>query len=55
MVLFLAALGVASAVEIAHEDFVLDNGLEVILIEDHTLPQVVVNVWYGVGSYHTKW
>lgn len=51
MVLFFAALGMASAVEIAHEDFVLENGLEVILIEDHTLPQVVVNVWYGVGSY----
>jgi len=44
-------LATVSAVEIPHEEFVLENGLEVILIEDHSLPQVVVDVWYGVGSY----
>jgi len=40
----------ANAIEIPHEQFQLDNGLNVILHEDHTLPQVVVNLWYGVGS-----
>jgi zinc protease len=40
-----------SAMEIPHETLQLDNGLNVILIEDHKLPQVVVNTWYGVGSY----
>ena len=40
-----------SAMEIPHETLRLDNGLNVILIEDHKLPQVVVNTWYGVGSY----
>jgi predicted Zn-dependent peptidase len=37
--------------EIPHETYQLDNGLRVILIEDHTSPQVVVNTWYQVGSY----
>jgi predicted Zn-dependent peptidase len=32
------------------ERFQLDNGLVVILHEDHRLPQVAVNVWYHVGS-----
>ena len=39
------------ALEIPHETLQLDNGLQVILIEDHSLPKVVVNTWYGVGSY----
>lgn len=33
-----------------YERFVLDNGLTVILHEDHTLPVVSVNLWYHVGS-----
>ncbi|MFZ9886185.1 MAG: M16 family metallopeptidase [Myxococcota bacterium] len=33
-----------------YERFVLDNGLVVILHEDHTLPKVSVNLWYHVGS-----
>jgi predicted Zn-dependent peptidase len=32
-------------------DFTLDNGLRVVLLEDHAIPQVVVNTWFGVGSY----
>lgn len=31
--------------------FTLDNGLRVLLMEDHRLPLVVVDTWYGVGSY----
>jgi len=30
--------------------YTLDNGLTVILHEDHSLPQIVVDTWYGVGS-----
>ncbi|MEC7241698.1 MAG: pitrilysin family protein [Myxococcota bacterium] len=51
MVFSMAVLGTAMAVEVPHERFSLDNGLDVILIEDHRLPQVVVDVWYGVGSF----
>ncbi len=40
----------AQAIDIPHEQFTLDNGLNVIFHEDHSLPQVVVNLWYGVGS-----
>jgi len=34
---------------IAFEKTVLPNGLEVILVEDHRLPIVAVNIWYHVG------
>jgi zinc protease len=51
MVFTFALVTTAFAVDIPHEEFVLENGLEVMLIEDHSLPQVVVNVWYDVGSY----
>src|SRR2546426_945429 len=30
----------------------LDNGLRVVILEDHTAPVVAVNVWYDVGSRH---
>ena len=39
------------ALEIPHEKYQLDNGLNVVLIEDHSSPQVVVDTWYQVGSY----
>jgi zinc protease len=35
--------------ELKFEKFELDNGLEVILSEDHRLPLVAVNLWYHVG------
>src|SRR5919107_3642472 len=34
---------------IVFEKYVLDNGLEVILSEDHRLPLTAVNLWYHVG------
>jgi len=43
-------LAPARAQDVAAERFVLDNGLTVILHEDHTLPQVAVNLRYQVGS-----
>jgi predicted Zn-dependent peptidase len=36
--------------QLAFEKYTLPNGLEVILHEDHRLPQVAVDVWYHVGS-----
>ena len=36
------------------EKYVLPNGLEVILHEDHTTPIVGVNIWYKVGSKDEK-
>ena len=32
----------------------LENGLEVILSEDHRLPLVAVNLWYHVGPMYEK-
>lgn len=37
-------------VNIAYEKFTLDNGLRVIVHEDHKAPIVAVNIWYHVGS-----
>jgi zinc protease len=36
--------------QIPFEKYTLPNGLEVILHEDHRVPEVVVDVWYKVGS-----
>ena len=38
------------APDIAYEKFELDNGLTVIVHEDHKAPIVAVNIWYHVGS-----
>ncbi len=35
---------------IAENTFVLDNGLTLIVHEDHAVPIVAVNIWYHVGS-----
>jgi len=39
---------------LAFEKFELDNGLEVILSEDHRLPLVSVNLWYHVGPVNEE-
>ena len=39
-----------SSVEIPFERYTLDNGLEVILHSDRSVPLVAVDVWYHVGS-----
>ena len=44
----------ASQVDIPFEKFVLDNGLTLIVHEDHKAPIVGVNVWYHVGSKNEK-
>ena len=52
---FVLAGGVARTAEnedpkIPFEAYKLDNGLEVILIQDQSVPLVAVSVWYHVGS-----
>src|SRR5262245_34863673 len=39
---------------IAFEKYKLANGLEVILVEDHRLPLVAVNIWYHVGPVNEE-
>jgi zinc protease len=52
------ALGFAGAnswdVTIPYQKFVLDNGLTLIVHEDHKAPIVAVNIWYHVGSKNEK-
>ena len=36
--------------KIPYTEFVLDNGLQVLLSEDHDVPTAFVDVWYHVGS-----
>src|SRR5262249_11473728 len=36
--------------QLAFEKYTLPNGLEVILHEDHRMPEVAVDVWYKVGA-----
>jgi zinc protease len=49
-----AASSAADLVEIPFEKFVLDNGLTLIVHQDHKSPIVAVNVWYHVGSKNEK-
>ena len=42
------------SVEIPYQKFVLDNGLTLLVHEDHKAPIVAVNVWYHVGSKNEK-
>jgi zinc protease len=49
-----AAAGGAGEIDIPYTRFVLDNGLRLIVHEDHKAPIVAVNVWYHVGSKNEK-
>jgi zinc protease len=40
--------------DIPFEKTTLPNGLELILVEDHRLPVVAVNIWYHVGPANEK-
>jgi len=42
------------AIDIPYSKFVLDNGLTLVVSEDHKAPIVAVNVWYHVGSKNEK-
>jgi zinc protease len=39
---------------IPFEKYTLPNGLDVVLVEDHRLPVVAVNIWYHVGPAHEE-
>src|SRR6266849_2573910 len=41
-------------VDIPYQKFVLDNGLTLIVHEDHKAPIVAINTWYHVGSKNEK-
>jgi len=41
-------------VDIPFKKYVLDNGLTLIVHEDHKAPIVAVNIWYHVGSKNEK-
>jgi len=44
----------AQNIDIPYTKFVLDNGLTVVVHEDHKAPIVAVNLWYHVGSKNEK-
>ncbi len=50
----LAAASAAGKIDIPYQKFVLDNGLTLIVHEDHKAPIVAFNVWYHVGSKNEK-
>src|SRR6266550_766560 len=41
-------------IDIPYQEFVLKNGLTLIVHEDHKAPIVAVNVWYHVGSKNER-
>jgi len=48
------ASDIGQDIDIPYEKFILDNGLTLIVHEDHKAPIVAVNVWYHVGSKNEK-
>ncbi len=44
----------ADQINIPYKQFVLTNGLKLLVHEDHKAPIVAVNVWYHVGSKNEK-
>jgi zinc protease len=44
----------APGLRVPYTTFTLENGLTVMLHEDHSVPVVSVNVWYRAGSAHEK-
>jgi predicted Zn-dependent peptidase len=49
-----AAADYKAPIDIPYEQFTLDNGLTVVVHEDHKAPIVAVNLWYHVGSKNEK-
>ena len=55
LIVAMMAVGVyAGEIDIPCEKFVLDNGLTLLVHEDHKAPIVAVNIWYHVGSKNEK-
>ncbi len=53
-ILSMSAFSQVTTVDIPYQKFVLDNGLTLIVHEDHKAPIVAVNLWYHVGSKNEK-
>lgn len=49
-----SSLNLLNNIDIKYEKFVLDNGLTLIVHEDHKAPIVAINIWYHVGSKNEK-
>ncbi len=41
-------------IDIPYKKFVLDNGLTLLVSEDHKIPMIAFNIWYHVGSKNEK-
>ena len=54
LVLALGTVAQAQDIDIPYQKFVLENGLTLIVHEDHKAPIVAVNLWYHVGSKNEK-
>ena len=52
--LAVGAVAQAQDIDIPYQKFVLENGLTLIVHEDHKAPIVAVNLWYHVGSKNEK-
>jgi zinc protease len=52
--LLMAASISAQDIDINFTEYTLDNGLRLVVHEDHKAPIVAVNVWYHVGSKNEK-
>ncbi len=48
------AQGTLPNIDIPYKKFVLENGLRLLVHEDHKAPIVAVNIWYHVGSKNEK-
>ena len=54
-ILLSVAVGARAAeIDIPYTEFTLENGLRVLVHEDHKAPIVAVNIWYHVGSKNEK-
>ncbi|MGC4027409.1 MAG: pitrilysin family protein [Steroidobacteraceae bacterium] len=49
-----AQVALPKAPQLPIDKFTLPNGLEVVMVEDHRLPMVAVNLWYHVGPANEK-
>jgi zinc protease len=49
-----ASPSASARLSVPYQMFTMPDGLTVILHEDHSVPQVAVNVWYHVGSAYEK-
>lgn len=54
LLMMCVTLSAQNQIKVPYTRYVLSNGLNVILHEDHSTPTVSVNIWYHVGSGYEK-